>query len=427
MKPKILKRVFAVFSVLLFIGPDTYSQWFQLTTNTSETLNDIFFVNPNTGVAAGSNGKIIRTTDAGQNWVSVLSNTTNSLYSLDFPDVLTGYTGGYTGTVLRTLNGGASWSHRTGCGINIRCVSFISVNTGITAGGGTLMCYTTDGGYSWNPRVVPVLVVTGVTFINDNTLLTCATDLPGAAIYKSVDTGMNWSAVLTLNNSGLDIMYSLSCIYFKNPMTGFCTGSRISYGQQWGTIYRTSNGGQNWEVCGSVGPAPGSALFGIHFGEPNTGFAVGNNGVIMCSTNGGSNWTVQSGVTTENLNGVHMLNSLTGYACGYNGIVLKTTNGGVTGFINVRGEIPEKFFLYQNYPNPFNPVTAINYDLPVADYVKLFIYDALGREISTIVKQKQNAGKYKVEWDATDYPSGVYFYKLITGNYNETKKMVLIK
>lgn len=94
--------------------------------------------------------------------------------------------------------------------------------------------------------------------------------------------------------------------------------------------------------------------------------------------------------------------------------------------------LPRSFNLEQNYPNPFNPKTIINYQLPISSYVKLVIYDVIGREIAILVDQKQNAGKYDVEWDAVNYPSGIYFYKLtVTGaseeSYSDTKKMVLLK
>ena len=92
---------------------------------------------------------------------------------------------------------------------------------------------------------------------------------------------------------------------------------------------------------------------------------------------------------------------------------------------------PLNFSLSQNYPNPFNPVTIIKYQLPVSNQVKLVIYDVLGREIAVLVNEKQSAGTYQVEWSATgggtNYPSGVYFYKLETDDYSETRKMVLIK
>jgi S-formylglutathione hydrolase len=93
----------------------------------------------------------------------------------------------------------------------------------------------------------------------------------------------------------------------------------------------------------------------------------------------------------------------------------------------VRNQIPDKISLYQNYPNPFNPVTKINYELPSASSVKLAVYDVLGREVAVLVGGKQSAGKHEIKWDASNYTSGTYFYKLTTGDYTRTKKMMLVK
>ncbi len=101
-----------------------------------------------------------------------------------------------------------------------------------------------------------------------------------------------------------------------------------------------------------------------------------------------------------------------------NPIVQGITNGNTA---------PSEYKLYQNYPNPFNPVTFINYELPITGFVKLVIYDVLGKEIAIIVNQKQNPGKYQVEWNAANYPSGIYFYKLLSEKYTGTGKMVLVK
>jgi len=87
----------------------------------------------------------------------------------------------------------------------------------------------------------------------------------------------------------------------------------------------------------------------------------------------------------------------------------------------------EQFRLYQNYPNPFNPNTVISYQLAVNSFVKLAIYDILGRTVETLVNGQVSAGEHKPEWHAENYPSGVYFYKLTAGPYSKTMKMVLIK
>lgn len=88
---------------------------------------------------------------------------------------------------------------------------------------------------------------------------------------------------------------------------------------------------------------------------------------------------------------------------------------------------PSEYFLEQNFPNPFNPVTSIKYSIPKQEFVSVKIFDLLGREIAALVSETKQAGTYEVNWDAKEYPSGIYIYKLTTEDYTEQKKMVLIK
>jgi hypothetical protein len=190
----------------------------------------------------------------------------------------------------------------------------------------------------------------------------------------SSDTGNSWAAV----NSGLTDL-QINTLYQYNNLLFAGTASSVFY---------TSNNGEIWNQ--------------INSGLPNAGvkiFAVQNN-YLFAGTNGHSVWRFP-------------LDSLVG--------------------INVSStQIPESFQLYQNYPNPFNPSTKISYDLPSDVNVKLIVYDDLGREIKTLVNEKQNSGEHEIVFDASNLPSGVYYYKLETGNasgsgFAQTRKMVLIK
>ena len=89
--------------------------------------------------------------------------------------------------------------------------------------------------------------------------------------------------------------------------------------------------------------------------------------------------------------------------------------------------IPSKYSLSQNYPNPFNPSTTINFTIPKKTNVLLKIYDVLGREIATLIDTKKDAGRYSVVFNAQNHSSGIYFAQLITGNYFNTIKMLLLK
>lgn len=89
--------------------------------------------------------------------------------------------------------------------------------------------------------------------------------------------------------------------------------------------------------------------------------------------------------------------------------------------------IPSEFKLDQNYPNPFNPSTVINYQIPVNNFVTLKIYDLLGKEVMTLVNEQKQAGYYNVEFNATNFASGIYFYTVKAGDFKETKRMLLVK
>ncbi|MCE1164382.1 MAG: T9SS type A sorting domain-containing protein [Bacteroidetes bacterium] len=100
---------------------------------------------------------------------------------------------------------------------------------------------------------------------------------------------------------------------------------------------------------------------------------------------------------------------------------------GATIGVGNQGETVNDYFLNQNYPNPFNPMTSIQYGIPKSGLVKLIVYDVLGKEVSVLVNEVKNAGKYIISYNASSLPSGIYFYKLSAGSYTEIKKMVLVK
>lgn len=177
---------------------------------------------------------------------------------------------------------------------------------------------------------------------------------------------------------------------------------------------------------------------------------------IQISTNNGSSWTSLAGRYTTTVSGqpsytgnqswvVDQINiaAYTGqtvkvrfnYVCdggqpgdGFFFDNFKILNYQVsTGITQLGTEIPERFALSQNYPNPFNPVTKINYSLPKAGFVTMKIYDVAGKVVANLISRNQNAGRYSVDFVANDFASGTYFYKLEAGEYNEVKRMVLVK
>jgi hypothetical protein len=173
--------------------------------------------------------------------------------------------------------------------------------------------------------------------------------------------------------------------------------------------------------------------------------------LIIASSNGGSSWHVQYRGSPDYFNiikSVYFIDKNTGWATSCTGKILKTTNGGEPiGIKKVGKDIPVSFSLSQNYPNPFNPSTKIKFSIPLSRgmsegefttpgrggvLTKLIIFDLLGCEVATLVNEKLQPGEYEVEWpatsgDASNYASGIYFYKLVAGDFSDTRKMVLIK
>lgn len=122
---------------------------------------------------------------------------------------------------------------------------------------------------------------------------------------------------------------------------------------------------------------------------------------------------------------------------GFNNMCTIKFAPGTIGINPVSNEVPDKFFLSQNYPNPFNPSTKIKFSIPLSKdvtavgsrgvFVNLTIYDVMGRTVETLHNGELKPGTYNVDWNASDFPGGVYFYKLSADNFTETKKMILVK
>ena len=133
---------------------------------------------------------------------------------------------------------------------------------------------------------------------------------------------------------------------------------------------------------------------------------------------------------------VYFFDASLGWVVGNNGIILSTTNGGVSSVEDENAQ-PIKFILEQNFPNPFNPSTIIEFRIADFGFVNLKVYDVLGNEVATLVDGYKSAGRYEVEFNVSSlsgsvsakggYASGVYFYQLKAGNFIAAKKMILLK
>jgi len=232
-------------------------------------------------------------------------------------------------------------------------------------------------------------------------------------ILRTTNSGTTWITQTTSVTTNW--LYGVS---FSDANNGCTVGDS-------GTILYTTNGGTTWttQTSGTT-----NTLYGISFIDVNNGVAVGLKGTILNTTNGGETWTTQKSGTTNILEGVYFSDANNGTAVGLNGTILHTTNGGVT-FIEEHQiyEIPTQFLLSNNWPNPFNPSTRITYTIPKRSDVSIKVFNLLGSEVTELVKSEMEAGGYDIEFNASNLPSGVYFYRIQAGNFIDTKKMILLK
>jgi len=147
-------------------------------------------------------------------------------------------------------------------------------------------------------------------------------------------------------------------------------------------------------------------------------------GYLICAA--ANNQTVPVIVSNGNLGAIVVWQD---FRNGVNSDIYETgfNTSGLVSNNNEVSIIPDKFKLSQNYPNPFNPSTSINYSIPTASNVKITIYDALGKSVNVLVNQNQLSGNYNIMWNASNFPSGVYIYKIEAGSFTDAKKMILIK
>jgi hypothetical protein len=340
--------------------------------------------------------------------------------------------------------------------------SLASNDNYIYAGLDTEVCRSSDLGLTWTHTGIPYAGQVGSIAASGNNLMLLAQNMDVAFIYYSSNAGNTWNYSFGLSGVGSRLgvyqnhFYAGSCsppFFFKHTSdygqnwlsTGMiwpigrtsCIGANSNYvfaGTSKYTYYDTtiaggfclsSDNGSSWLVTGLTQKSVyAMAVYGnnIIAGTKDSG--------IFVSTNNGLNWIKKNeGLTAVNTtNTLHIFNNYI-YAGIQNQSMWRRPLAEIINDASpVNSEIPELYVLHQNYPNPFNPTTTISYKVKSYIVIKLSVYDILGKEISTLVNEKQMPGSYEVSWEGTGYPSGVYFYTLYAdGQRIDTKKMVLKK
>jgi photosystem II stability/assembly factor-like uncharacterized protein len=420
-------RIFVLASSVFTSTNILDAQWVQQVGNPFENLTDIVMLGSETAIAIGDRNGILRTTDAGTTWVNETIHLSAVFHwnAISFVDSLNG---GIVGdqTVWSTTDGGMGWQPITGSLgpkiLSILCIGVGQFYVGTDSG---WVYNTADTGRTWTGEKISAWPI--------RSLFTHHPPIVGVSKYVLTPYSL-CTQYMTLPPSWSERILTYFQGLGSQALDGeFCGGGGAGFivGVQ-GDLYpapavlRKSISDTAWSRA-STGISGIGALHGVSAPSANVIYVCGTQGMLFKSTSGGDTWIKSTAPTTRDLRAIYFYDENQGFAVGDSGVILYTSNGGVTSVRDREGSLPTGFALEQNYPNPFNPSTTIVFHLRERSFVSLKVYDVLGREIATLVSEELYAGDYSVTWEAASFPSGVYFYQLRAGPYVGTKKLMLVR
>jgi hypothetical protein len=322
-----------------------------------------------------------------------------------------------------------------------------------TEGTGPGVFRTSDNGTTWLNAVGIENQSVRAFAKNSSYIFACTW---GGGIFRSNDDGATWTNV-GLSNEGFRSIYA--------------AGEKIFAGSY--KIYSTTDNGANWQE--KQLPWPSGDTWGFYYND-NVLYACDMG--LYTSTDYGDTWQLKHGITFDSLGNVtdsKMFRDILSYqnvliaSVAFNSIMISYDGGNnwssfneglmtdwtfaglaikepsifalrdffgnayirplsnITNVVNENISSPNTFLLHQNYPNPFNPSTKISWQSPVSGWQTIKVYDLLGNEIATLVDEYKTAGSYQVGFNLQNISSGIYFYKLTSGKFTETKKMILLR
>jgi hypothetical protein len=231
-----------------------------------------------------------------------------------------------------------------------------------------------------------------------------------SGMYISTNHGLNWAQ----RNNGLTNPSLASIAFSKGTLFAGTMGSGVFVSSDSGQHWTQSNNGISNESIRTITVASDGWIF------------IGTTNGVFDSRDNGSTWNqLNEGLSNLDVRSIAIDSKNTTYAGTYGaGVFISTIATSVKNNSPIHASV---FSLGQNYPNPFNPSTVITYQLPANSFVTLRVYDEVGREMRTLVNERQTIGNHSLTFYAGELPSGIYFYRLQAGSYIQTKKFVFIK
>jgi photosystem II stability/assembly factor-like uncharacterized protein len=457
------------------------NQWQLQNSSTTNRIEDVYFITRNNGLAASWNISnfpfgtyLLKTTDGGQNWTGNTYRDDNIfIRCITFLDTLTGWMGGSPHALVKTTDGGITWNQAD---IDSTVLAFFPVNNikfynniyGYACGGAFevagVIWKTIDGGDHWfalEPALAPPDPIHQLHLFDELNVIGVGGDFEftGVGVLRTTDGGNFWEYE-SIGLPGIAFDLEFRTDYEAWSTRGFPGG--LIYSLDSGTTWQETTVPTN------------SRILDIFFVDSLHGFAVGEHGTILkykppfiipveltsftaAVTNNDISlkWSTATELNNKGFN-VHRKAENGAY----------TSVGFVQGFgtttdaqsyyftdsrldtgiytyrlmqidfngnfeysneISVEVRKPFEYVLEQNYPNPFNPGTVINYSIPQDGIVTIEIFNLLGEKLATLLDEIQVAGRYEINFDASNLSSGIYVYGLKAGKFNVLKKMLLIK
>ncbi|MEN8158021.1 MAG: YCF48-related protein [Bacteroidota bacterium] len=437
-----MKQNHFILILFTFFSVNVFGQegWTKQTTAYSPKLHAVYAIDALNVWASGSDGLIIHSMDGGETWDSIPNGASRYLTAIEFINADTGFVAGRdseTGTpnlnhlLQRTRDGGLNWEfiHLVGGQLNtVFDMDFVEgppgePMRGFCVGGLANVWISNDYGDTW-----------------DRVSGDCGEGNFNSCFFADSITG--WFVGTPSNIKPYTIMFTddgcKSFVEQPDPneikLNGVSFGSElkgIAVGLE-GIVMYTSDGGTSWETCTDEDVTGGSkAWSSVHLTETGKAWAVGHYGLIVYSNDWGHTWEPQTSGVTDKLSEVYFINDSVGWIVGglTSNVILHTKNGGggsSTGIEDFIDEAGTTYSLEQNCPNPFSSSTQINYTLGCAGHISLTVYDISGRKIQTLVNEYQASGKHTVDWDAGQLSNGLYFCELkVEQSPVDVKKMML--
>lgn len=381
----------------IFITENAGENWRSLgwpqTVGTFKTAIDISAVDKNNIWLAVDNGTIVHTSDGGENWeiqfedpsLTVFMNYIEMFDSQNGIAMGDGITTDDPAVFLKTTNGGSTW---------------ISIND---------YAFGPYSGDTWRR----------LDFVNTEVGYFYESGQNPQAMYKTTDGCENWTKLTS---------YTSNCtiLKFYDEQRGISVNVN-------GGVFNTFDGGESWDPAETNPTGWGND---VEFLPDNPdGVLFTSSAGLFYSISGGMDW-IKDESFPEDFYGrdIDFAQTNSCWLIGDKGYLFRSTNaGGIILSVDEENN-PKEFKLSQNYPNPFNPTTTIEYTIPVGgenllsqQSVKVIVYDILGKQVAELVNQKQSPENYRITFDASGFSSGIYFYQLSTGEFKQTKKMILLR